>query len=106
MFPRALKFEIGPHKGSHVTSTTAEGFPPPSSDHTCMTTSLSEKAKGKQRAVGPSEVEQGSSSTDPVSRNLTIRFTEGGSDLIVHVGERDTVKDVKQKVFDMSNAFE
>jgi len=65
-----------------------------------MTTSLSEKAKGKQRAVVPSEVEQGSSSTDPVSRNLTIRFTEGGSDLIVHVGERDTVKDVKQKIKD------
>ena len=69
-----------------------------------MATQLSEKAKGKQRAAGPPEVEQGSSSTPPVSRNLTIRFTEGGSDLIVHVGERDTVKDVKQKVFDAPDA--
>lgn len=88
------------------TSLLPEGFPPPSSDHTRMATSLSEKAKGKQRAVGPSEVEQGPSNADPVSRNLTIRFTEGGSDLIVHVGERDTVKDVKQKVFDMPDTLE
>jgi len=64
-----------------------------------MATSLSEKAKGKQRAVDTPDVGQGSSSTQPASRNLTIRFTEGGSDLIVHVGERDTVGDVKQKVF-------
>ena len=60
---------------------------------------LSEKAKGKQRAVDPLDVGQGSSSTQPASRDLTIRFTEGGSDLIVHVGEKDTVKGVKQKVF-------
>ena len=64
-----------------------------------MATSLSEKAKGKQRAVDPPDVEQGTSSAQPASRDLTIRFTEGGSDLIVHVGEKDTVKDVKQKVF-------
>ena len=63
-----------------------------------MVASLSEKAKGKQRAVDPPGVEQGSSSTQPTSRDLTIRFTEGGSDLIVHVVEKDTVKDVKQKV--------
>lgn len=69
-------------------------------------TSLSEKAKGKQRAVGPTEIGQSSSSTHPASRNLTIRFTEGGSDLIVHVGERDTVKDVKQKVFGPPDALE
>jgi len=64
-----------------------------------MATSLSEKAKGKQRAVDPPDVRQGSSGTRPASRDLTIRFTEGGSDLIVHVDEKDTVKDVKQKVF-------
>lgn len=64
-----------------------------------MTTSLSEKAKGKQRAIDSPNVGQGSSSTQPASRDLTIRFTEGGSDLIVHVAEKDTVKDVKQKVF-------
>ena len=67
-----------------------------------MATSLSEKAKGKQRAVDPPEVGQGSSSAQPASRDLTIRFTEGGSDLIVHIGERDTVKDVKQKVLDVA----
>jgi len=64
-----------------------------------MVAPLSEKAKGKQRAPEPPSVEQGSSNTQPASRDLTIRFTEGGSDLIVHVVEKDTVKDVKQKVF-------
>jgi len=64
-----------------------------------MTAPLSEKAKGKQRAVNPPDIGQGSSSTQPASRDLTIRFTEGGSDLIVHVVEKDTVKDVKQQVF-------
>lgn len=64
-----------------------------------MATSLSEKAKGKQRATDPPSAGQGSLSAEPVSRDLTIRFTEGGSDLIVHVDKKDTVKDVKQKVF-------
>lgn len=63
-----------------------------------MAAPLSEKAKGKQRAVDTLDVEQGSSGTHSASRNLTIRFTEGGSDLIVPVGERDTVGEVKQKV--------
>jgi hypothetical protein len=71
-----------------------------------MSTPLSEKAKGKQRAVDPPAAGQGPSNTNPVSRDLTIRFTEGGSDLIVHVGERDTVKDVKQKVFGTPGALE
>ena len=63
-----------------------------------MATPLSDKAKGKQRAVEPPDAEQGPSSPQLASRDLTIRFTEGGSDLIVHVGEKDTVKDVKRKV--------
>jgi hypothetical protein len=63
-----------------------------------MATPLSDKAKGKQRAVEPPDAGQGPSSAQPASRDLTIRFTEGGSDLIVHVGEKDTVKDVKRKV--------
>ena len=71
-----------------------------------MTTSLSEKAKGKQRAVDPPEIGQTSLSAHPPSRDLTIRFTEGVSDLIVHVGERDTVKDVKQKVFGVPDTLE
>jgi hypothetical protein len=70
-----------------------------------MATSLSEKAKGKQRAIGPPDAGQGSSCAQPASRDLTIRFTEGGSDLIVHVGEKDTVKDVKQKVGDTPDVF-
>ena len=64
-----------------------------------MTSPLSEKAKGKQRAMDPPDVGQGPSSTRSASRDLTIRFTEGGSDLIIHVVEKDAVKDVKQKVF-------
>lgn len=63
-----------------------------------MASPLSEKAKGKQRDAGASDTGQGSSSTQPPSRDLTIRFTEGGSDLIVHVVEKDAVRDVKQKV--------
>ena len=86
--------------------TRRSGVPPPSSGHTSMTTPLSEKAKGKQRAVDLPETGQSSSSTRPASRDLTIRFTEGGSDLIVHVGERDTMRDVKQKVLGASYALE
>jgi hypothetical protein len=72
-----------------------------------MATSLSEKAKGKQRAVDPPpDIGQSSSSTHPASKDLTIRFTEGVSDLIVHVCEWETIKDVKQKVFDAPNALE
>lgn len=65
-----------------------------------MAASLSEKAKGKRRATDPPDTDQGSSTAQPPSRDLTIRFTEGGSDLIVHVVEKDTVRDVKQKVTD------
>jgi hypothetical protein len=53
---------------------------------------LSDKAKGKLRAIEPSEA------SENVSRELVIRFTEGEQDLVVVVGEEDTVRDVKQKV--------
>lgn len=56
---------------------------------------LSEKAKGKRRAVDP-EINGTSSQLD--SRNLTIRFTEGVPDLVLHVMSTDTVRDVKAKV--------
>lgn len=56
---------------------------------------LSEKAKGKQRAIEP-EVDGEPSQTN--SRNLTIRFTEGISDLILFVTNTDAVRDVKAKV--------
>ncbi|THU89376.1 hypothetical protein K435DRAFT_781664 [Dendrothele bispora CBS 962.96] len=63
---------------------------------------LSEKAKGKQRAIEPLLDESSSSasgsSTTPVSRNLTIRFTEDLPDLDVLVRESDTVRDVKKAI--------
>ena len=56
-----------------------------------MDTTLSEKAKGKQRAVE-------SAPETPPSKDLTIRFTEGIPDLTVQVAEKDTVADVKDNV--------
>ncbi|KAF9240263.1 hypothetical protein BU15DRAFT_87731 [Melanogaster broomeanus] len=56
---------------------------------------LSEKAKGKQRAVDP-EINGQSSQTD--SRNLTIRFTEGIPDLVIHVTNTEAVREVKAKI--------
>ena len=58
-----------------------------------MPSSLSEKAKGKQRAVD--------SITDvpeTLSRELMVRFTEGIPDLVLRVEEKDSVRDVKLKV--------
>ncbi|PIL22711.1 hypothetical protein GSI_15404 [Ganoderma sinense ZZ0214-1] len=59
-----------------------------------MPPSLSEKAKGKQRATEPEHAESGT----PSSKDLTIRFTEGIPDLTVQVAEKDTVKDVKDNI--------
>ncbi|KAF9222984.1 hypothetical protein BS17DRAFT_707650 [Gyrodon lividus] len=56
---------------------------------------LSEKAKGKQRAVDP-DINGASSQLD--SRNLTIRFTEGVPDLVLLVTNTDAVRDVKAKI--------
>ena len=53
---------------------------------------LSEKAKGKQRAVDTEP------SSPQESRNLTIRFTEGVPDLALDVTDSDTVRQVKAKV--------
>ncbi|KAG6920028.1 hypothetical protein DXG01_010096 [Tephrocybe rancida] len=63
---------------------------------------LSEKAKGKQKAVEP--LHSGESHTpqlDPPleqARDLVIRFTEGFPDLVVAVGQKDAVRDVKRKI--------
>ncbi len=57
-----------------------------------MSAALSEKAKGKQRAV------ESEAATTPPPKDLTIRFTEGIPDLTLQVAEKDTVKDVKAKV--------
>ncbi|KAJ8483361.1 hypothetical protein ONZ51_g4752 [Trametes cubensis] len=57
-----------------------------------MSASLSEKARGKQRAAEP-ELD-----SVPPSKDLTIRFTEGIPDLTVQVAEQDAVKDVKDSI--------
>ncbi|CDO69880.1 hypothetical protein BN946_scf184884.g39 [Trametes cinnabarina] len=59
-----------------------------------MSINLSEKAKGKQKAVENDH----SPDTPPPSKDLTIRFTEGIPDLTVKVAESDTVRDVKQSI--------
>ncbi|RPD62575.1 hypothetical protein L226DRAFT_458376 [Lentinus tigrinus ALCF2SS1-7] len=59
-----------------------------------MSTALSEKAKGKQRAVAP----DADAVTTPPSKALTIRFTEGIPDLTLQVAEKDSVKEVKAKI--------
>ena len=57
---------------------------------------LSDKAKGKQRAVetagqpGPSEYAR--------VKTLVIRFSEGIQDLAVEVAEKDAVRDIKREV--------
>jgi len=53
---------------------------------------LSERAKGKQRAVDPPVEEEES------SRILVVRFTEGAPDLTITVSKADFVKDVKKHV--------
>lgn len=55
-----------------------------------MSKGLSDKAKGKQRAVEPIE--------EPSSRELMVRFTEGVPDLTIRVQKRDSVRDVKNNV--------
>ncbi|KZT09180.1 uncharacterized protein LAESUDRAFT_647550 [Laetiporus sulphureus 93-53] len=56
---------------------------------------LSEKAKGKQRAVEPQ-----SGNPEPPKRDLVIRFTEGIPDLTLQIAEKDVVRDVKNKIRD------
>lgn len=66
---------------------------------------LSDKAKGKQRAVEPpSSVPDSQApgallkSNQAPNRDLVVRFTEGLPDLIVPVNQQDAVRDVKRKV--------
>ncbi|KAG6837807.1 hypothetical protein H0H93_016175 [Arthromyces matolae] len=62
---------------------------------------LSEKAKGKQKAVElPVSEEIPSQSREPLdqARDLVIRFTEGYPDLLVIVNQTDAVRDVKRKI--------
>ncbi|TEB37443.1 hypothetical protein FA13DRAFT_907122 [Coprinellus micaceus] len=67
---------------------------------------LSEKAKGKRRAVeveSPSNIGPSGSGTnepreEPTKRQLVIRFAEGAPDLTVSVGKQDTVRDIKRNI--------
>lgn len=59
---------------------------------------LSEKAKGKQRAIDSPVLSQSSEPAPLPSRDLVIRFTEGTPDLTVVVGEHDTLRDVKNMI--------
>ncbi|KAF8070408.1 DUF2407 C-terminal domain-containing protein [Lyophyllum atratum] len=65
---------------------------------------LSEKAKGKQRAVDlPRTPEPPTSQSEPPpeqARDLVIRFTEGIPDLVIAVSQQDAVRDVKGKIRD------
>nr|GAT57899.1 predicted protein [Mycena chlorophos] len=55
---------------------------------------LSEKAKGKQRAIDPPPTPP----TLPPTRELVVRFTEGTPDITLSVGEHDTFKTVKEHI--------
>jgi hypothetical protein len=66
---------------------------------------LSEKAKGKQRAVDPPtdtliEGQTSSAVSQPPesSLDLVVRFTEGSPDLTISVEKDDTVRHVKRRV--------
>ncbi|TFK44449.1 DUF2407 C-terminal domain-containing protein [Crucibulum laeve] len=67
-------------------------------------TSLSDKAKGKQRATeavdehSPSDPSITTANTVPPTRELVIRFTEGNPDLVVSVSKQDAVRDVKRQI--------
>lgn len=60
---------------------------------------LSEKAKGKQKALEPPiNPNPPQSPEEEIHRALVIRFTEGIPDLIVDVRKQDSVRDVKRNV--------
>lgn len=91
---------------SHRTSTVARSVHERLSifNRSKDTEMLSEKAKGKQRAVDlPTDTQAGpsrspGSADEPATRELVIRFTEGAPDLTVSVGKEDTVRNVKRTV--------
>ncbi|KAK7045683.1 hypothetical protein VNI00_007516 [Paramarasmius palmivorus] len=65
---------------------------------------LSEKAKGKQRAIDPESIAGPSSSSShsqPIAnipQSLVIRFTEDVPDLEISVTEKDTIRDLKNTI--------
>ena len=62
--------------------------------------SLSEKAKGKQRAIQIETIDTQTEQVqpEPPYREFTVRFTDGIPDLIVQVTKTEHVRDVKEKV--------
>ena len=67
-------------------------------------TSLSEKAKGKQRAVEP----QPEANPIDQQRLLTIRFTDGLPDLsmVLEARSKETIRRLKEKVRKQYNSFQ
>jgi hypothetical protein len=60
---------------------------------------LSEKAKGKQRAVDPIPIPTPQPQPAAIpTRELTIRFTEGITDLLLTINPGQSVRDVKANV--------
>ncbi|KAF5388837.1 hypothetical protein D9757_005600 [Collybiopsis confluens] len=63
---------------------------------------LSEKAKGKQKAIDPLLSETSDNylpgPSTQTSRTFTVRFTEDAPDLEVSVNEQDTIRDVKRTI--------
>lgn len=60
---------------------------------------LSEKAKGKQRAVDvDAEPTAGPSTTPSAHRDVLVRFSEGAHDLLIPVTRADTIRDLKLQV--------
>ena len=68
---------------------------------------LSEKAKGKQRAVDPPDDDYrapgqssltGTEQEQDPPRDLVIRFTEGVPDLTIPVDKLDSARDIKRRV--------
>lgn len=66
---------------------------------------LSEKAKGKQRAVELPDGPYTPESVEEVSRDLFIRFTEGIPDLLLNVSQKDTIRIVKNNVSNLSSTL-
>jgi hypothetical protein len=58
---------------------------------------LSEKAKGKRRAIDPPNLSP-PPSPPPQTRDLTVRFTEGIPDLILPISPSQSVREIKSAV--------
>ncbi|KAJ3759444.1 DUF2407 ubiquitin-like domain-containing protein [Lentinula raphanica] len=69
---------------------------------------LSEKAKGKQKAVEPPLDESSSSNAGAAGRtrrSFTVRFTEDAPDLQLSVDEQDTIREVKRLIREQRPEF-